>query len=860
MATYKGIEIDDGLLPLVRHMQGVEDYREVLSRLQGAWDSLTLLGQLTGAASEMSGTRGGFEQLTGELLNHLGRETRRKAIAKLAAKVQVSIDILARNLFERTADIGFLATDDDIVDFLRQPDGIEAIEKRLREYVAKYSVYADVILFDDEGEIRARLIPHPCQRSQHPLLNQARDTQAGFVEYYGAGDFLAAGDHLVYAYRITSARQTLGTLALVFRLEDEMESIFTHLVNGRDPTVLACVDARGRVISSSSAIQLPPGTRLGKSILETDGSLVRIAGRDYIAVCRAAQSYQGYPGPGWYGLGLLPLEFAFEAESDIGLDLSRIDDKILGVVTANRTLFSDALRQIPIRAAKIQEDLNRSVWNGSVRQSANAHTNANASFAKTLLWEISSTGRKTQAVFEDSIGNLNQTVVATQLQNSMACAAFAIDVMDRNLYERANDCRWWALNASFCRILSTPASAESQAEATRILAHINSLYTVYHNLILFDAQGEIRAVSNPDAASLCGSRLGEEWAGRCLRQGSTQDYVVSRHEASPLYGGQHTYIYAAALREPGHPAVRGGMAVVFDGVPQFDAMLHDSLPRTPDGHAMAGSFSAFLQHDGTVIASTRPDLPPGSHFPLGNTARRAGSGNRSAEIREFSGQYYVLGSAHSEGYREFKNGDGYREDTHAIVAIPLGSVDSGQAARSRRAELDIRGAQRGADLAQRLEIATFFVGQQWLGLPAVDIVEAIAADGIAQVFGGGHELICGVRPYRDDLISVIDLGRLIDRNAPSTTAANRQVIVVRAQGKPVFGLLVDELGEIPEVDQQDIQSVSQLAGRNDTLTVGVISGLRRTTDRYSMLSLLSVERLCLRLGLPYTNALCLPAG
>ena len=118
-------------------------------------------------------------------------------------------------------------------------------------------------------------------------------------------------------------------------------------------------------------------------------------------------------------------------------------------------MFSEELRSIPREAASIQQVLNRSVWNGSVRQAESLEYNA--AFSKTLLWEISNAGRKTQEVFEQSIGNLHETVVASVLQNVLSRAAFAIDVMDRNLYERANDCRWWALTAaSAARWLATP--------------------------------------------------------------------------------------------------------------------------------------------------------------------------------------------------------------------------------------------------------------------------------------------------------------------------------------------------------------------------------------------------------------------
>ena len=77
-----------------------------------------------------------------------------------------------------------------------------------------------------------------------------------------------------------------------------------------------------------------------------------------------------------------------------------------------------------------------------------------------------------------------------------------MDVMDRNLYERANDCRWWALNATFRRVLSTDSiSALDQIKCSEILSYINGLYTVYDSLILFDQQGRVVAVSKSEKAA-----------------------------------------------------------------------------------------------------------------------------------------------------------------------------------------------------------------------------------------------------------------------------------------------------------------------------------------------------------------------
>jgi chemotaxis signal transduction protein len=846
MAIYKGIEIDPSLAGIIRHMQGVETYREVLGKLQGAWDILSLLGQLTGAATEMSGTREAFEKLTGDLLNHLGKETRRKAVADLRSKTQISIDILVRNLFERTADIGFLAADDDIREFLAGNDGDrEVLEQRFQEYVDKYTVYADIVLFNADDQIVARLKAHPAQASAHPLLHEARSTSASFVEFFGAGDFLSAGEHLVYAFRIEGADdQPLGVLALVFRLEDEMKGVFANLLGDTDFTLLASFDSQGKVVATSSSIQLPVGTILDRPIREARGEVIRLAGREYLASACTAHSYQGYPGPGWRGLGLIPLEFAFE--NDDNTLLGNIDTKALASVARHPTLFSDDLRRIPELAEHIQEELNRSVWNGSVRQVASSE--ANASFAKTLLWEISNTGRKTQATFEQSIGNLHETVVAALLQNGVAHAAFSIDVMDRNLYERANDCRWWALNASFRRTLSEPAvSAETARQCTDILQYINGLYTVYHNLILFNAQGQVVAVSNPDAQPLVGNRLGEEWVGRCLALNSSQGYVFSQFEPTALYGGQATYIYAAAVHDPEGKRVVGGIGIVFDGMPQFSAMLGDALPRETSGLPVAGAMALFTTRDGRVLASTHADYPAGSRFPVSNAQTLLGRGERGADIAILNGSYYALGAAMSAGYREYKTSDGQTDDVLSLSAFPLGAVGELEDNEKAAAAANQGRARRIGTGDDFVEIATFYVGQQWLGIPAAEVVEAINTDDLTPVLGGNNDLVAGVKMYRGGLISVLHLPRLLTPGAPIPEKA-RQIVVVRTRRKICLGLLVDQLGEIPEIARSEIQSVSQVSVSANALTVGVVNGMRRTGDRHGILSILGPDRLCHRIG------------
>src|SRR6201996_5692738 len=148
MATYKGINFPDRVAPLARHMHSVNDHREALAALSGTWDTLALLAHLSNLKADMSEVRASFGQLTGELLVCLAEEMLALAGGTLGHQAQIAVDVLTRNLFERTADIGFLATDAAIVEACVAGDRTQfaALRERLRTYAERYTVYRDIVL------------------------------------------------------------------------------------------------------------------------------------------------------------------------------------------------------------------------------------------------------------------------------------------------------------------------------------------------------------------------------------------------------------------------------------------------------------------------------------------------------------------------------------------------------------------------------------------------------------------------------------------------------------------------------------------------------------------------------------------
>lgn len=865
MTQYKGIALDDRLMPVIRHMNAVEEYREVLQGLQAVWDNLTLLGQLSGVGTDMNSTRQAFNQLTSSLLNQLCEETLKKSVQETTAKAQVAIDILVRNLFERTADIGFLATDEDIRQFVlnvAEKEGnvhftqeLNAHRQRIRarfsEYVSKYSVYSDIVLLDPSGRVLVRLDDRvKVESSSDALIAEALTTSAAYVETYREHDLLPGRATLGYSYRVTDAGgKPIGVLFLCFRFENEMERIFANLVPSGDWSVITLIDTEGRVVASSDIHHVPLGAKMD---MVTGGEyrIVRFAGQEYLAATRQSQGYQGYMGPGWCGHAMLPIQHAFN--HDASEMLRGVASDVLSTVMGNPSLFGEVLRQIPDQAERIQSDLNRSVWNGNVRLGSTRQA-INSTFSKILLWEISNTGNKTKDVFERSIANLHQTVVSSILQDCRFLASLAIDIMDRNLYERANDCRWWALTSAFRDILAAGSAGEADAQQLGgILGYINGLYTVYSNLILFDAQGQVVAVSNPEGAALVGQPVGEEWVRRVLSLSGTQGYAVSGFHPTPLYQGRRTYIYAAAIQAPDRNAVVGGVGIVFDAESQFAAMLRDALPRDAGGAPVPGAFAVFVDQDCRVIACSDETYAPGDAVALEGIRLPTQAGDAQAGIVLRDGHYYAVGMRMSAGYREYKStGDSYRNEVSALVFMPLcEAVTRAQSVHvPRMSVMSDRGTEN-----ELVEIATFHIGSSWFGVRSSGVVEAVDTTGITGVPGAGA-IFSGYLVYDGMPTPVYDIAALAN-TASMRSLPERQVIILRRAEGWHFGVLVDGLGEIPEVSVSRLRPLPAMLAGGNVLGEAIVD-TDTTNDRHLLL-VLSVERIAARLALPSDPAAVVP--
>ena len=815
IVNYKGIGVKKELYPIIKHIEDVDKYKEELGRLSTSWDMFALLGQLGDINIDIGKTKENFLNLTSTLLNHLSEQQIKKVTQEMKFKAQVAIDILIRNLFERTADIGFLATDDDIRNFIQNyvskynENSVilrDNIQKRFKEYVSKYSVYFDIVVLDNHGKLLVRLNDDiKTEKTDLAFVNKVLNSDEDYVETYGFHDFIPQyKKSLVYSYKVTKTNnqnsENLGVLCLCFKFTDEMNGILTNLIDTKNKECITILDEDGFVIASSDRDHIKLGAKL-PIVLNEEFKLISFAGRDYIAKTCETNGYQGFKGLKWYGHIMIPLEYAFLSDE---LNSKEVDDNIINAMMENEQHFSKELKEVFNNSQTIQDNLTRVIWNGNIAQSK--LNSVNREFSKSLLNEIGIVGNKANS----SLENLNQTIITSILKDSEFLSSLAIDIMDRNLYERANDCRWWALNSYFREAFDDYSTLhDKKDEISEILKYINDLYTVYTNLIFFDKNGKVIAVSNRNEEFLVGRVLTQDWVSKTLSLKDTSKYCVSKFEKTVLYDNQSTYIYSSAIRSLKNEAiVTGGIAIVFDSKPQFSAMLDDTLPRDTQGEKLSGVFALFTNKEKQIISSSNEDFEVDSYLNIDDSFFDLKNSHGLSKIIEFDNKYYAIAAKCSNGYREYKSRvDDYKNDVLCFVFIYIGSINCHTFLQKNKSKF--LNTSKTKFTPTSVELATFYLGKKLLAVNAKNVIESISIDELKESIDmDKNNHFKGMVLYKDKLIAVLDIRDFVNEEIINDSLTN--IILVEYDKDNIehcIGILVSSLEEVCVVEEKTIQNI-----------------------------------------------------
>lgn len=227
------------------------------------------------------------------------------------------VQLIVRNLYERTADVRWWATDTALWRALDGGDqeAMRFAAQRLGVIHRYYTVYSDLVLTDATGRVIANANPAYWPRldgqnlSHTGWFQDAVRTRSG--DEYTVGQVERSplhdnGQVLVYATGVRREGQTdgrlLGTLGIYFNWEREgativeTEASLPAAVKAR--TTVMLTEGNGRVIASTD-----PRLMFTEFPLKHDGRTSGRYVRDREVVCFArTHGYQDYDGLGWYGV------------------------------------------------------------------------------------------------------------------------------------------------------------------------------------------------------------------------------------------------------------------------------------------------------------------------------------------------------------------------------------------------------------------------------------------------------------------------------------------------------------------------------------------------------------------------------
>lgn len=236
---------------------------------------------------------------------------------RLSDMAQSLVQLIVRNLYERTADVRWWATDPALCQCLasRSPDAIAFAQSRLQLIHRFYTVYTDLVLVDGEGQVVASAAQSRYPKvagaafSRSEWFKRAMATRRG--DDYVVDDIHRSAVHndrlvAVYATAVreggTPGGRSVGGLGVFFDWEEQARVIVceepTLSDEERQQTRVLLLDGQRRIIAASDGKHLLERYELHADKNSRKGHYPTHSGG--LVAFAQTLGYQEYDGLGWY--------------------------------------------------------------------------------------------------------------------------------------------------------------------------------------------------------------------------------------------------------------------------------------------------------------------------------------------------------------------------------------------------------------------------------------------------------------------------------------------------------------------------------------------------------------------------------
>jgi Methyl-accepting chemotaxis protein len=271
---------------------------------------------------------------------------------------------------------------------------------------------------------------------------------------------------------------------------------------------------------------------------------------------------------------------------------------------------------------------------------------------KTLSDKVQDTANKLDIEIGKTETEINDAEMSARGNRLSDLAFNTIEILDRNLYERTADVRWWATESAFIEACGQPENRELSHRAVQRMDIILKNYTIYKELVLSGLDGKVIADGRPEQYSIVGRDVSDEpWFRGAIGTANGLEYSVQDVHKSNLIG-DYAVVYSAAVREGGasYGKVIGVLAVVFDWG-QADYIVKSV--RLPDEERNVSRVLLF-NGEGTVIASS--DNTGILEENVANTrgVKHALTGGKGFTTESVVGRKMIIAYAHTPGYETYQ--------------------------------------------------------------------------------------------------------------------------------------------------------------------------------------------------------------